>query len=169
MRIFFNDPVLPANGHDGRNWRDDFQITLHIQDDVRAVRETGNIFLTNIHRVFLGDVSDPSLEDDDLRDYFLDPFGPKPVGRTNDSQTDLGEIIREVDELAVFSRRTTSTRKWRGSSPSGHPSQDAQSGRLALRWTRPPRPDSSAIFVQRCPTTHSSKPFTKTWSAPGAA
>jgi type III restriction enzyme len=66
------------------------------------VRETGNIFLTNIHRVFLGDVTDPSLEDDDLRDYFLDPFGPKPVGRTNDSQTDLGEIIREVDELAVF-------------------------------------------------------------------
>jgi hypothetical protein len=56
LRIFFNDPVLPANGHDGRNWRDDFQVTLHIQDDVRAVRETGNIFLTNIHRVFLGDV-----------------------------------------------------------------------------------------------------------------
>ena len=27
LRIFFNDPVLPANGHDGRNWRDDFQIT----------------------------------------------------------------------------------------------------------------------------------------------
>ena len=23
----------------GRNWRDDFQITLHIQDDVRIVRD----------------------------------------------------------------------------------------------------------------------------------
>lgn len=59
LRIFFNDPVLPNNGYEGRNWRDDFQITLHIQDDVRIVRETGNFFLTNIHRVFLGDVHDP--------------------------------------------------------------------------------------------------------------
>ncbi len=102
LRIFFNDPVLPDNGHAGRNWRDDFQIALHIQDDVRVVRPTGNLFLTNIHRVYLGEITEPSLEDDDLRDYFLAPFGAKPVGKTTDSQTDLGEIVREIDELAVF-------------------------------------------------------------------
>jgi type III restriction enzyme len=102
LRIFFNDPVLPDNGHAGQNWRDDFQIALHIQDDVRIVRPTGNLFLTNIHRVYLGEVPDPSLEDDDLRDYFLAPFGAKPVGKTTDSSTDLGEIVREIDELAVF-------------------------------------------------------------------
>jgi hypothetical protein len=68
LKIFFNDPVLPNNGYEGRNWRDDFQITLHIQDEVRIVRETGNFFLTNIHRVFLGDVRDPSLEDDTQRE-----------------------------------------------------------------------------------------------------
>jgi type III restriction enzyme len=102
LKIFFNDPILPHNGFEGRNWRDDFQITLHIQDDVRIVRKTGNFFLTNIHRVFLGDVIEPSLEDDDLSDYFLAPFGPKPAGKTTDSKTDLGEIIRDVDELAVF-------------------------------------------------------------------
>ena len=28
-RIFFNDPILPPNGHEGRNWRDDFQLALH--------------------------------------------------------------------------------------------------------------------------------------------
>ena len=102
LKIFFTDPVLPPNGHEGRNWRDDFQITLHIQDDVRVVRDTGNLFLTNIHRVYLGDVPDASLEDDDLRDYFLSPFGPKPVGKTTDSKIDLGEIVREIEELAVF-------------------------------------------------------------------
>lgn len=102
LRIFFNDPVLPDNGHAGHNWRDDFQVALHIQDDVRVVRPTGNIFLTNIHRVYLGDVPEPSLEDDDLRDYFLAPFGSKPVGKTNDSNVDLGEVVREIDELAVF-------------------------------------------------------------------
>lgn len=100
LRIFFNDPILPDNGHAGRSWRDDFQLTLHIQDDVRVVRETGNLFLTNIHRVFLGEVPEPSLEDGDLRDYFSirserSRRGRRPTG------ADLGEIIREVDELAV--------------------------------------------------------------------
>ena len=102
LRIFFNDPVLPDNGHGGRNWCDDFQLALHIQDDVRVVRPVGNLFLTNIHRVYLGDVADPSLDDDDLSNYFLGPFGDKPSGKTTDSRTDLGEIVREIDELAVF-------------------------------------------------------------------
>ena len=102
LRIFFADPVLPDNGHAGRNWRDNFQLTLHLQDDVRVVRETGNLFLTNIHRVYLGDLREPSIEDDDLADHFLQPFGPRPTGKTTDSKTDLGELIREIDELAVF-------------------------------------------------------------------
>jgi type III restriction enzyme len=101
-KIFFNDPILPESGYGGQNWSDDFQIAVHIQDDVRIVRPTGNIFLTNIHRVYLGDVREPSLEDDDLRDYFLSPFGDKPVGKTTDSNVDLGEIVRDIDELAVF-------------------------------------------------------------------
>lgn len=79
--------AVSANMFD--NWRDDFQIALHIQDDVRVVRPTGNLFLTNIHRVYLGEITEPSLEDDDLRDYFLAPFGDKPVGKTTDSQTDV--------------------------------------------------------------------------------
>ena len=81
QKIFFNDPVLPDNGHAGQNWRDDFQITLHIQDDVRVLRPTGNLYLTNIHRVYLGDVQDPSLEDDDLRDYFSIRSVPSPSAR----------------------------------------------------------------------------------------
>jgi hypothetical protein len=37
-----------------------------------------------------------------LHDYFLSPFGAKPAGKTTDSKTDLGEIVREIDDLAVF-------------------------------------------------------------------
>ena len=154
LRIFFNDPVLPANGYDGRNWRDDFQLTLHIQDDVRTVRETGNIFLTNIHRVFLGDVVDPSLEDDDLRDYFLDPFGAKPVGRTNDSKTDLGEIVREIEELAVFNDEAhhihDKKMAWFKSIQDIHHRMLQKDRRLALQVdvTATPRHDNGAIFVQ---------------------
>jgi type III restriction enzyme len=54
LKIFMFDPVLPDNGYDGRDWRDDFQLTLHVQDDVRVTHKTGNIFLTNIHRVYAG-------------------------------------------------------------------------------------------------------------------
>ena len=154
LKIFFNDPILPDNGHEGRNWRDDFQITLHIQDDVRIVRKTGTFFLTNIHRVYLGDVVDPSLEDEDLRDYFLAPFGPKPVGKTTDSKTDLGEIIRDVDELAVFNDEAHHIHNpkmaWFKSIQDIHHKMLQKDSRLALQVdvTATPRHDTGAIFVQ---------------------
>lgn len=154
LRIFFNDPILPDNGHEGRNWRDDFQLTLHIQDDVRVVRETGNLFLTNIHRVYLGDVREPSLDDDDLRDYFLDPFGAKPVGKTTDSKTDLGEIVREIDELAVFNDEAHHIHDpkmaWFKSIQDIHHRMLQNDCRLTLQVdvTATPRHNNGAIFVQ---------------------
>jgi type III restriction enzyme len=154
LRIFFNDPILPDNGHTGNNWRDDFQIALHIQDDVRIVRPTGNIFLTNIHRVYLGEVPEPSLEDDDLREYFLAPFGAKPVGKTNDSGTDLGEIVREIDELAVFNDEAhhihDPSMAWFQSIQDIHHRLLQKDLRLAIQVdvTATPRHDNGAIFVQ---------------------
>src|SRR3990172_886905 len=154
LRIFFNDPILPDNGYQGRNWRDDFQLTLHIQDDVRVVRDTGNLFLTNIHRVYLGDVREPSLDDDDLRDYFLDPFGPKPVGKTTDSKTDLGEVVREIDELAVFNDEAHHIHDprmaWFKSIQDIHHRMLQKDSRLALQVdvTATPRHNDGAIFVQ---------------------
>ncbi|MEO6307964.1 MAG: DEAD/DEAH box helicase family protein [Nitrospiraceae bacterium] len=154
LKIFFNDPILPGNGYESRNWRDDFQLTLHIQDNVRVVRETGNLFLTNIHRVFLGDVADPSLEDDELRNYFLSPFGPKPVGKTTDSQTDLGEIVREVEELAVFNDEAHHIHDpkmaWFKSIQDIHHKMLQKDRRLALQIdvTATPRHNNGAIFVQ---------------------
>ena len=154
LRIFFNDPILPDNGYEGRNWRDEFQLTLHIQDDVRVVRDTGNLFLTNIHRVYLGDIREPSLEDDDLRDYFLDPFGPKPVGKTTDSKTDLGEIVREIEELVVLNDEAHHIHDpkmaWFKSIQDIHHRMLQKDQRLALQIdvTATPRHNNGAIFVQ---------------------
>lgn len=154
LRIFFNDPVLPDNGHAGRNWRDDFQVALHIQDDVRVVRPIGNIFLTNIHRVYLGDVPEPSLDDDDLRDYFLAPFGAKPVGKTNDSSVDLGEVVREIDELAVFNDEAhhihDNRLAWFQCIQDIHHRMLQKDLRLTIQVdvTATPRHDNGAIFVQ---------------------
>ncbi len=99
LRIFFDDPVLPDNGFDGRNWRDDFQLTLHLQDEVCITRPTGNIFLTNIHRVYSGEDIPPSPDDEDMREYFL---GKRPTGATTDSKVDLGMIVRDIEELIVL-------------------------------------------------------------------
>jgi len=57
--------VVRDNGWGGRNWRDDFQLTLHLQDEVRITRPTGSIFLTNIHRVCAGDDIPASPDDED--------------------------------------------------------------------------------------------------------
>ncbi|HET7313608.1 DEAD/DEAH box helicase [Salinisphaera sp.] len=154
LKIFFNDPILPDNGFEGRNWRDDFQMALHIQDDVRIVRPTGNLFLTNIHRVYLGDVSQPSLEDENLTDYFLEPFGPKPTGKTTAPGTDLGELVRDIDELAVFNDEAHHVHDermaWFKSIQDIHHRMLQKDGRLALQLdvTATPKHNNGAIFVQ---------------------
>jgi len=99
LKIFHQDPMIPINGFEGHNWQDDFQLTLHIQDNVRVTQKTGNIFLTNIHRVYQGDNIEPSFDDEDATSYFL---GIKPTGKTNDSKVDLGAIVRNIDELMIL-------------------------------------------------------------------
>jgi type III restriction enzyme len=67
LRIFFNDPVLPDNGMTGQNWRDDFQLALHMQDDVRIVTPDRQ-YLPDQHPPRLSRRrAPPSLDDDDLR------------------------------------------------------------------------------------------------------
>lgn len=155
LRIFNVDPIKPHNGFEGQNWADDFQLTVHLQDDVRAMRDTGNIFLTNIDRVHLREVADPSLDDDDLSNYFLEPFGPKPVGKTTDSKVDLGEIIREVDELVVFNDEAHHIHDpdmaWFKSIQDIHNKMLQNDSRLALQvdvTATPRHSDTGAIFVQ---------------------
>jgi type III restriction enzyme len=99
LRIFWEDPVLPDNGYDGHDWRNDFQLTLHLQDDVKVTSPTGNIFLTNIHRVYDHNESPPSPDDENATDYFL---GRRPTGKTTDSKVDLGMIVRDINELMVI-------------------------------------------------------------------
>ena len=99
LKIFWEDPILPDNGFEGQNWKDDFQMTIHMQDEINTVRKTGNIFLTNIHRVYNSKDNAPSSDDDNTMEYFL---GDKPVAKTGDSKVNLGQIVRDIDELMVI-------------------------------------------------------------------
>ena len=151
LRIFFEDPVLPDNGFEGHNWRDDFQLTLHVQDEVRATRATGNIFLTNIHRVYSSDQSPPSPDDEDSMDYFL---GKKPTEATTDSKVDLGDIVRDIDELMVLNDEAHHVHDpklaWFKSIEDIHNRLLQKGSELALQVdvTATPKHSNGAIFVQ---------------------
>jgi type III restriction enzyme len=151
LKIFWNDPLLPDNGYEGQNWQDDFQVTLHIQDEVSIVRKTGNLFLTNIHRVYAGSDDEPSFDDDNLENYFL---GKKPVGKTNDSKVDLGMIVREIDELVVINDEAHHIHDprmaWFKSIQDIHNRLKQKDHFLSLQvdFTATPRHDDGSIFVQ---------------------
>ena len=151
LRVFFADPVLPNNGFEGHNWRDDFQLTLHLQDEVRVTHPTGNIFLTNIHRVYSGDQPPPLPDDDNSMDYFL---GRRPTGATTDSKIDLGVIVRDVDELMVLNDEAHHIHDpklaWFKSIEDIHNRLLQKEGALALQVdvTATPKHNNGAIFVQ---------------------
>ena len=148
--IFFSDPVLPDNGYMGQNWQDDFQVTLHLQDELRNVSDTGNIFLTNIHRVFETDVREYSADDEDSSGYFL---GDKPVTKTNDSTVDLGMIVRDIDELIVINDEAHHIHEenaWMKSIRDIDNKLKQKGGGLSLQLdvTATPKKKDGSIFVQ---------------------
>ena len=151
LRIFFADPVLPDNGVDGRNWRDDFQLTLHRQDEVRITRSAGNIFLTNIHRVYAGDDMPASPDDEDTMNYFL---GKRPTGATTDSKVDLGMIVRDIDELVILNDEAHHIHDprmaWFKSIEDIHNRLRHKGSALSLQVdvTATPKHNNGAIFVQ---------------------
>jgi len=151
LRIFFADPVVPDNGFDGRHWRDDFQLTLHVQDEVRVTHPVGNIFLTNIHRVYSGEDIPPSPDDENSMDYFL---GTRPRGATTDSKVDLGIIVRDIDELMVLNDEAhhihDKSLAWFKSIEDIHNRllQKGDALSLQLDVTATPKHNNGAIFVQ---------------------
>ena len=151
LRIFFADPVVPDNGFEGRNWRDGFQLTLHKQDEVRVTQKFGNIFLTNIHRVYSGEDIPPSADDENTMDYFL---GKRPTGGTTDSNVDLGTIVRDIDELMVLNDEAhhihDKSLAWFQSIQDMHNRLVFKDASLSLQLdvTATPRHNNGAIFVQ---------------------
>ena len=152
LRIFLkDDPIIPDNGIGGREWRDDFQLTLHLQDEVHISHPTGNIFLTNIHRVYSGTDIPASSEDTDTMDYFL---GKRPTGATNDSKVDLGMIVRDIDELMVLNDEAhhihDAGMAWFKSIEDIHNRLLQKGGALSMQVdvTATPKHTNGAIFVQ---------------------
>jgi type III restriction enzyme len=151
LKVFFQDPVLPEDGYVDRDWRSDFQINLHIQDEIGTVRKTGNLFLTNIHRVYDRNDTEATSEDENTTEYFL---GMKPVSSTNESMVDLGDIVRDIDELMVLNDEAHHVHDdrlaWFKSIQDINNRLKLKGGSLAIQVdvTATPRHENGGIFVQ---------------------
>ncbi len=97
LKMFFDEPFIPENGFNDLDWKNDFQLTLHIQDELRPITESGNIFLTNIHRVCFNEEPEETFET-----TFLG-VKPKPNADTSKG-LDLGKVLRssKIKDLVVL-------------------------------------------------------------------
>ena len=94
LRVFNDDPLIPYNNYDGKEWN--FNPTVHIQDDIKPISKSGNIFLTNIQR-FAN--RDEKTKSDNLMNQFL---GPTPVKETTSNKLKVKDIIKDLDDLIIL-------------------------------------------------------------------
>jgi len=150
LKMFFEEPFIPDNGFDEKDWKNDFQLTLHIQDDLKPITESGNIFLTNIHRVFFNEEPEQSFET-----MFLG-VKPKPDADTSKGM-DLGKILRsdKIKDLVILNDEAHHIHD---SSLAWFKSIEDISNKLKLKngngvslqadYSATPKHNSGAIFVQ---------------------
>lgn len=150
LKMFFDEPFIPDNGFDDKDWKNDFQLTLHIQDDLKPITESGNIFLTNIHRVFFNEEPEQSFET-----TFLG-VKPKPDADTSKG-LDLGKILRsdKIKNLVVLNDEAhhihNSSLAWFTSIEDINNKIKLKTGNgisLQADYTATPRHNNGAIFVQ---------------------
>jgi len=150
FKIFGEDPLIPENGYADRDWKNDFHLTLHIQDELKPITEEGNIFLTNIHRVYLHEDREPSLEEEFL--------GTKPAPDADTSKgLDLGKVLRsnKIKDLVVMNDEAhhihDENMQWFKSIEDINNHLKLKQGRgisLQLDNTATPKHNNGAIFVQ---------------------
>ena len=151
LKIFYTDPVLPTNGYEGREWERDFQLKVHIQDNVILTEKVGNIFLTNIHRVYESKDKVSSIDDDDVMDYFL---GNKPNLKKLGGQVELEDIVRDIEELVVINDEAhhihDESLAWYKSIQDIHNKLLYKGSKLSLQIdvTATPKHTNGAIFAQ---------------------
>ncbi len=155
QRILKKDIIIPENGFKDRNWKSDFQLTVHLQDELKAISPAGNLFLTNVHRVFLSEHKTPTFEDPDVSQYFL---GRKPKSDADKNKgMDLGEVLRsnKLKDLVILNDEAHHIHDeklaWFKNIQDINNKLKLKYGNglsLQADFTATPRHDNGAIFVQ---------------------
>jgi type III restriction enzyme len=150
-KIFYSDPLIPPDGFDNKNWRSDFKFTVHIQENVNLNSKIGNLFLTNIQRIYVNKEISPSLEDENLTDYFI---GKKAQLNIEGGGIDLTKVIKDVDELMILNDEAHHIHDpkmaWFKSIKDLNNNLILKGGKLSMQIdvTATPKKDNGSIFVQ---------------------
>ena len=98
LKMLFQEPFVPVDGFQDRDWHTDFQFTYHYQDELKTLAQHGNVFLTNTHRVGFNDDTTPT----DEGSYWMGTK-PKPDADTSKG-LDLGKILRgdKIKDLVIL-------------------------------------------------------------------
>jgi len=150
-KIFIADPIIPPDSYDNKNWKSDFKITTHIQDNVNLSSKIGNLFLTNIQRIYISkNEKQPNIDDENLTNFFL---GTKAKTKV-ESGIDLTKIIKDVNELMILNDEAHHIHDpkmaWFKSIKDLNNNLIQKGGKLAMQIdvTATPKKDNGSIFVQ---------------------
>jgi len=88
-KVFKQDPLIPSS------WMDDWDIKVSLQDEFSTANPDGNIYLTNIHRLF-------EKAEDEEENPVVDLIGKKPSGDVETSSKKLIHQILSHKDLMVL-------------------------------------------------------------------
>lgn len=151
LKIFKDDPLIPEDGFEGQDWNSDFKVDLFVQDETNVKSRIGNIFLTNIQRVYDRQERISSADDENSEDYFLGSTSGANVGGKN---YDLSSIVADVDELVVLNDEAhhihDEALAWYRSIERLHLNLLQKNSRLSMQIdvTATPKHQNGAIFAQ---------------------
>lgn len=151
LKIFKDDPLIPEDGFEGQDWNSDFKVDLFVQDETNVKSRIGNIFLTNIQRVYDRQEKGYSADDDNSEDYFL---GSTASSNAAGKNYDLSSIVADVDELVVLNDEAHHIHDeglaWYRSIERLHLNLLQKNSRLSMQIdvTATPKHQNGAIFAQ---------------------
>ena len=154
LEIFKEDPVIPEDGFKDKNWQSDFQLTVHLQDELRAASPRGNIYLTNRHRIGSNEKNEASFEDENTTSYFM---GNKPPADADTGRNlDLGDLLRgdKIKDLVILNDEAHGVRQetmWFENIQDIHNQMKLKYGTglsLELDFSATPKDQKGGIFVQ---------------------
>ncbi len=151
LKMLFQEPFIPIDGFKDRDWHTDFQFTYHFQDELKTLAQHGNVFLTNIHRVFFN-------EDKTLNEPETIYLGAKPKPDADTSKgLDLGKLLRggKIKDLVILNDEAHHVHNpslaWFKSIKEIHERLEDENGfglSLQTDFTATPKNSSGGIFPQ---------------------
>tara|TARA_B110000037_G_C17107652_1_gene500524 strand:+ start:60 stop:2708 length:2649 start_codon:yes stop_codon:yes gene_type:complete len=149
LKIYNQDPIIPPNNYDGKSWKNDFKLKVHIQDDIHSLSEDGNLFLTNIQR--FSERKKTLKNKGYLKNYFL---GEQPAVKNSQNKIFVRDVVNELNDIVVMNDEAhhihDSTMSWSKTieNINNNLIQKGKKIGIQIDVTATPRHQNGDIFIQ---------------------